>query len=585
MAANSERPSLVQESRRASGGRRLLPLVVAAAVVGGAFYYGMRNRQPAIEAPAMQEYTVKKGDVVLSVAATGSIVPTTDTELFFEETGKLARMAVKPGDTVKVGQLIAMQDDRAATLGLKQAEVKLKTAEAALQAKAESAPAEEIALQEELVRTAELNHQAATVDLRHVQDEMATLDARSDEDYRKILNLAVVKMSVAGDPAREALAVINGIFGIDSDSDYGSNTEMFGNQNSQYRSDAISNYQKAMTSYGAWLAKLNEQKQAIKPETVRTLVDEGIAALKDVNRAVQASLNAVSATSSSNTLSVQTLDGLRNSLQTSQERLKAQVLALTSVGSDLDDQLIDTADKRVSLTKEIEGLQVKVAAADQAIKVAKAQLSLKGVAVSAATLAPYRAQIAEARLDVSQAQVKLEALKITAPISGRVTAINFSVGQIVGADHAVPVVVISNANGFVVETYIEEVDVAKISEGQTVMVTFDAVEGLKLEGRVSRVADLATTDANGVVSYAVIVAVESTDARIRSGMTAYLDIASQGVRDVLVVPVAAVRSRDGKPAVTLKDGTAVQVTTGFTDGKNVEVMKGLKSGDVIVYAP
>jgi len=72
---------------------------------------------------------------------------------------------------------------------------------------------------------------------------------------------------------------------------------------------------------------------------------------------------------------------------------------------------------------------------------------------------------------------------------------------------------------------------------------------LRLEGKVSRVADVATTDANGVVSYAVTVAVDQPISAFAPEWTAYLDIASQGVRGVLVLPVMAVRSRDGKPSV------------------------------------
>jgi len=47
--------------------------------------------------------------------------------------------------------------------------------------------------------------------------------------------------------------------------------------------------------------------------------------------------------------------------------------------------------------------------------------------------------------------------------------------------------------------------------------------------------------------------------------------------------VSAVKNHQGKPAVQMEDGVWKPVVTGFTDGKLVEIMDGLKAGDRIIY--
>ena len=66
-------------------------------------------------------------------------------------------------------------------------------------------------------------------------------------------------------------------------------------------------------------------------------------------------------------------------------------------------------------------------------------------------------------------------------------------------------------------------------------------------------------------------------------MTAFVDFVTAGVRDVLVVPVDAVRNVGGKPSVELLSGEWKPVVTGFTDGKSVEIISGLSVGDKVVY--
>ncbi|MDD2309388.1 MAG: hypothetical protein PHH91_07365, partial [Desulfuromonadaceae bacterium] len=73
--------------------------------------------------------------------------------------------------------------------------------------------------------------------------------------------------------------------------------------------------------------------------------------------------------------------------------------------------------------------------------------------------------------------------------------------------------------------------------------------------------------------------------RIMAGMTAKLEIMIYENPNALMVPLSSVTEEQGKRFVSRKKaGSAaqkVEVTTGYTTQDAVEILKGLKEGDVI----
>jgi HlyD family secretion protein len=72
-------------------------------------------------------------------------------------------------------------------------------------------------------------------------------------------------------------------------------------------------------------------------------------------------------------------------------------------------------------------------------------------------------------------------------------------------------------------TDLSEVDVARVSLGQPVHVTFDALKGKTLIGRVTRIAPMSSATQGGV-NYTVLVELDQLDPALRWGMTAFTDI-------------------------------------------------------------
>lgn len=160
------------------------------------------------------------------------------------------------------------------------------------------------------------------------------------------------------------------------------------------------------------------------------------------------------------------------------------------------------------------------------------------------------------------------------------------------------------ADALEVVVSINEVDIPKAAEGQTAIVTLDALPGQTFSAVVTEVsAGLLDGDGPagvaaggggvaGVVSFPVTVRLDSPSPDIKPGMSADADIILNTAADVLAVPTGAVQEKDGVTFV-LVPGPApgeggegeprpVEVTVGLRSDESVEVTTGLSEGQTII---
>jgi multidrug efflux pump subunit AcrA (membrane-fusion protein) len=124
--------------------------------------------------------------------------------------------------------------------------------------------------------------------------------------------------------------------------------------------------------------------------------------------------------------------------------------------------------------------------------------------------------------------------------------------------------------------------------GQEVLITLDALPDEEISGRVEAIAPTATSVDAGVVSYVVTVAIEPTDALLRSGMSANTTITTDRKENALLVPNRYIQidRENGKMYVERleEDGftSRVEIETGMRDEFSSEVVAGLEEGDTLV---
>lgn len=288
--------------------------------------------------------------------------------------------------------------------------------------------------------------------------------------------------------------------------------------------------------------------------------------------AAQAKLDSVQAGPASTDVAVKqaSVDGAKASLASAQEAydlLHAESLESTVSAS------------------ELQARKAAVTNASSALAIAEANLAAARTGATSADIAAARAGVAQARASVDAALLGNGDLALVAPTAGTVIEVNIQPGASVSGSGGAAIVVADLGSMFV-EAELDENDYAAVSEGMPVEVLVDALDGASLEGTVTTLSQVGKVDANGIVSYALTAELDPAGTRAAAGMSVRLDIITEGVTDVLVIPNEAVRMADGKQVVDVLDDAGsvrtVPVTLGMTDGSTVEVIDGLGSGQRVV---
>ena len=139
---------------------------------------------------------------------------------------------------------------------------------------------------------------------------------------------------------------------------------------------------------------------------------------------------------------------------------------------------------------------------------------------------------------------------------------------------------------------VDELDVAKIDYNKKVNVSIDAIPETSktpIEGRV-KLIPLEGTTTSGITDYYVTIELPGRD-DIRISMSANADIIVDSKKDILLVPLDAVKTDDeGRSYVEIlekdeanKDITTKKViTTGTSDSTYIEVTSGLVGGEEVI---
>ena len=202
---------------------------------------------------------------------------------------------------------------------------------------------------------------------------------------------------------------------------------------------------------------------------------------------------------------------------------------------------------------------------------------------SGSTAEDIAAQSAEYR----SAQAELRKTLIIAPFDGIITKMDLKIGQVV-SPNASEVAIMSVGN-FEIESYVPEVNIARLKIGDSATVTLDAYgESVSFAASIITI-DPAETLKDGISAYKVRLRFTENDLRIKSGMTANIRVTTEKKSDTIVIPKSAIIEQDGREFVrTMNDGEEgkVEITTGSTSALGqVEVVSGLKEGDVVILPP
>ena len=272
-------------------------------------------------------------------------------------------------------------------------------------------------------------------------------------------------------------------------------------------------------------------------------------------------------------------------------------------------ELVDnTEDEIDDLTDEIKAQNTKIAEYEIALESAKKAYEL-GVIEAKATMDTHifqnqnadtylsvsKAQNAlateEAKDDLTQAQKKLSEFnsyiqnnEIIAAENGVISAVSITAGDDLYSNSDLITVNDYDKVTATVDVSEDDIDYAKV--GAEAKVNIDAFPDTVFDASVTDVGDANYDSSTGTTSYEVTVTLSGDLSELYSGMTAEVTFITKDTENVLYIPNRAVTREDGKSYVKLKKATGSiitqEVTTGFSDGTNVEVKDGLSEGDTVV---
>jgi HlyD family secretion protein len=207
----------------------------------------------------------------------------------------------------------------------------------------------------------------------------------------------------------------------------------------------------------------------------------------------------------------------------------------------------------------------------------------------------------QATAQLAQSQQRMSKNEIRAPINGRVTQMSIKSGETV-VPSAMSIaggslMVISDTSEMYAEINVDEMDIARVQIGQAAQIVPAAFPDRSLRGVVERIAIAPKVNAGQSRSYPVRIHLSpSAEPSFHPGMSARAEIATaSGNAKRVGVPVQAVQyeaaARKGDKSrasvFVIREGRAIkrEVDTGLADDSHIEVLKGLKAGEVIVVGP
>lgn len=324
-----------------------------------------------------------------------------------------------------------------------------------------------------------------------------------------------------------------------------------------------------------------------------------IAPPREVDIAVaQASLNAALAQAGAASLGASDtdLEIARIQAEIARNQLYQQQLQrdLTGVGPDNVTTQVQLAEDQVELA-DVTQIGVEKEPADvAALSAANAQIVAAQVRLdrlingpSALELQIAGTELEIAQMAVEQAEQMLSRASLIAPFDGIVTQLNLVVGELPPQDSALQLVDLSS---YYVDVAVDETDIVNIQLGQAVNLILDALPGVNITGRVTRVAQ--TPNRSGqLVTYTVRVTLDPTDAPIRVGMSATTSVVVNELREVLVLPNRFIRidrtTQQAYVMVANDDGTFTDtpVILGVRNETESQVVSGLEAGQRVVLLP
>ena len=473
---------------------------------------------------------VSRSDFVAETSVSGTVVAAQAVDLGFTQSGRVAGVYAAVGQIVAQGALLAQIENGDLSAAVLQKEAALETAQADLAELVSGTRPEEIAVSQAEVASKETVLSQANQALFD-----AILDAYTESDTA-----------------------------IRNDTD-----QIFDNPN------------------------VNPQLKLFVTDTHTKLTAEGgRTAMEGMLVAWNSALSSLSASadlSSATSLAEQNLTATKNYLAQVNTALNTAIPSTNITQTTINGYIDDVATARGNIGRASSALTTAVTAHKNAVTArttAARNLELKEAGSTPAEISAQEARVKAAEADLANARAQLRKTLVVAPFSGIVTRMDAKMGEIISPN--TPEIALQSVGTFQIESFVPEVNIAKLAVGNPAEATLDAYgPSVQFPARVVAI-DPAETVRDGVSNYKTTLQFDAPDPRIRSGMTADVLIQTAHNEDTIVIPQAALYTKDGAHYVDVRVSRGRQarlVETGLSSLGKVEILSGLSLGEAVYLSP
>jgi membrane fusion protein (multidrug efflux system) len=268
----------------------------------------------------------------------------------------------------------------------------------------------------------------------------------------------------------------------------------------------------------------------------------------------------------------------------------ADALVIAKVGGEILDILVEEGDDVVTgqVLARLDGDRLRLEAQQAEATLRKLErdyqrnVDLKEKAlISTGDFEKIQFEMEALKAAYDLAQLEYSYTEIRAPIDGVVSQRFVKIGNTI--DVNAQTFQVTSLEPLVSYLHIPEREFRRIDPNQNASIEIDALQGAHFDATVARVSPVVDPDTG---TFKITIEVSDPTRRLKPGMFGRISIVYDQHLNVLQIPRSAIIEEAGSNSVFIVAGDIVEkreITTGFTEGGNIEVLDGISDDDEIVF--
>lgn len=502
-------------------------IVVLVGAIGWVVLSRGKNGGDPTLAPKIE--IVKLGDFRMTIRATGNLEPLIDVEVKSNVEGEVVKLHVNDGDPVEAGDILVELDPKIYEEEQKQAEADVKAAEAQLmQAQLN------IELKKERLNSNLTQKDAA------VRIAEANLETTKAESLTRISSAETDIQATKNSLEQDKIALEQAGISLEQ------------------ATLTLAEYETSLESAKVSLNTANSELKRNK-----SLFEEELVSKKTLEDAESRHASADSQYKNAN----KRVESQKQTIKSQERTIQARKTAIKTREAQLQYQELNLEHLKKTRAKAEEESQIRLDNAKTQLQELKLTIDNEKLLTEQSKVSSD-ANLLRRRSSLKNQEERLAWTVIKAPMSGTVTQLEIEEGEIVTSGRSAfsqspPIMTIADLSKMVVKTFINEVDMERLEEGQAADIKIDAFQTKRFKGQVYEISQSGKQQDN-IISFEVMIEVEDTSGDIRPGMSADVDIITYEEKNVLLIPIDAVITKNSA-TVTAQVGN----TSPFKVGKSV----------------